>query len=83
MRISTRYIGPTNTQGSKIMAYSNGKRKIIPWNYELDLMDNHSQVVVAFFRRENPDAQICELSLFSQTQDLKGYVFELDEVKCN
>jgi len=46
--ISTKYIGPTNTRGSHIVAKtSEGKSKTISYDYELDAIDSHLKAVKA------------------------------------
>ena len=40
--IETRYVGPTNTQGSRIIAITgSGIRRVYHWDYELNQIENH------------------------------------------
>mgnify|MGYP003651204066 CR=1 FL=1 len=44
--IKTRYLGPTNHRGSRVVAThkwcdSETKRATVSWDYELDAQDNH------------------------------------------
>ena len=46
--IETKYLGPTNTRGSRVKAKViagrfRGKSKTVPWRSELDMVDNHSE----------------------------------------
>ncbi len=41
--ISTRYIGPSNTRGSRIIATtSGGIRKVYPYQHDMDIDGNHT-----------------------------------------
>ena len=46
--ILTRYCGPTNTQGARISASAQAGRKMIAWDYALDVNDNHAAAAKAF-----------------------------------
>jgi hypothetical protein len=39
--ITTRYAGPTNTRGSRIIATAYGKRFTVSWDYAQDVQANH------------------------------------------
>lgn len=39
--IRTKFAGPTDTRGSRIIATSFKARSVMPYDYELDLDDNH------------------------------------------
>lgn len=40
--ITTRYVGPTNHNGTRIVARSVNKRRVIPWDYTLTSEQNHN-----------------------------------------
>lgn len=39
--IVTRFMGPTNYNGSRVLARCDAKRVVVPWSYELDTEANH------------------------------------------
>lgn len=39
--ISTKYHGPTNSRGSMVTAYCQAGKVTVPWDYELDIQENH------------------------------------------
>lgn len=39
--IHTRYLGPTNHRGARIIASCDARRAIVPWDYSLNVSDNH------------------------------------------
>jgi len=39
--ILTRHLSPTNTLGTRIVAKTDGNRKVYNWDYELSNVDNH------------------------------------------
>ena len=39
--ILTRYLGPTNRHGSRIVASCEARRRIFTWDYSLDVEPNH------------------------------------------
>lgn len=43
--ITTKFLGPTNTKGSRIKASCWLKTVIVSWNYALNLEDNHKAAV--------------------------------------
>ena len=46
--IFTRYMGPTNTRGSRVKAISgSGKSLTLAWDHELDSDQNHAAAAVA------------------------------------
>ena len=52
--ISTKYLGPTDTKGSRIKAFANDVRGItIPWNYELEEAENYRAAAEAFRDKMN------------------------------
>ena len=49
--IRTRYLGPTNTKGARVVATAQAGRLVIPWDYALDQEDNHRAAAMAFIHR--------------------------------
>lgn len=50
--ITTKYMGPTNTRGSKIKATaSSGKSLTVSYDYELDASGNHDEAAKALARK--------------------------------
>lgn len=49
--IITRYAGPTNTRGSRIIATAYGKRVTFPWDYAESVDDNHALAAVYAARK--------------------------------
>lgn len=39
--IETKWIGPTNTRGSRIIASCQAGKITVPWSYDLGIDDNH------------------------------------------
>jgi hypothetical protein len=52
LTITTKYKGPTNTQGSKFRASGFGKSITLPYDYELNSFENHQRVAQALIDRE-------------------------------
>lgn len=51
--ITTRYAGPTNSKGSRILVRSGGGLKMtVPWNYALDIAANHAVAAETMARRQ-------------------------------
>ena len=50
--VLTRYFGPTNTRGSRIIATLYGARLTVPWDYELDTASNHHEAAKAIARKQ-------------------------------
>lgn len=46
--ILTKYLGPTNTRGSRVKATSgSGVSVVLPWDHELDSDQNHAAAAMA------------------------------------
>ena len=48
--ITTKYLGPTNCRGSRIVVRSQAGRKIYSWDCELDVADNHAQAAFLYIK---------------------------------
>lgn len=49
--ITTKYAGPTNTRGSRIIATAYGKRVTFPWDHAESVEDNHAMAAVYAARK--------------------------------
>jgi hypothetical protein len=45
--IETKYLHPTNHKGARIVAKCDAGRKILPWEYELNVAENHALAACA------------------------------------
>jgi len=70
--IQTKYLGPTQTKGSRIVAWDGWKRTVVPFQHELDHTDNHLYAALCFVEEHEFDSGIIA---GGATADGKGYVF--------
>lgn len=76
--IHTKYIGPTNTRGSRIKAYTrSGFSATIPYPHELSYERCHFEAVKALVKKHNLDWNLDNMR-FGDSADGKGYVFCFD-----
>lgn len=47
LAIQTRYVGPTDTRGSRVVASCEGKRATVPYDSGLEPEQNHRAAVIA------------------------------------
>ncbi len=74
--IETRYMGPTNTRGSRIKATSaSGISITVPYDYELDAFDNHEKAARALMKKLGWTGKIAGGSLPGN----RGYAFVFAE----
>ena len=45
--IETKYLGPTNHRGARVVARCAAGRKVIPWKHELNPAENHALAACA------------------------------------
>jgi hypothetical protein len=45
--IMTKYLGPTNTRGARLVAWCDAKRIVVPWSYEVGTDENHKKAATA------------------------------------
>ena len=45
--IQTKYVGPTNTKGARIIARYQGGKIIVGWDYAKDVTENHLDAALA------------------------------------
>lgn len=48
--IRTRYLGPTNHRGARIVARAAAGRKVYAWDYSMSTADNHKAAACDFCR---------------------------------
>jgi hypothetical protein len=64
--IRTRYLGPTDTKGARVVAETAGGLRLVwAWDYVLDAQRNHEHAVFALVRKLDwgPDTAWCIGSL--------------------
>lgn len=50
--IVTKYLGPTNTKGSRVKATAGGGASVLlSWDYELNEADNHAAAAIALIEK--------------------------------
>lgn len=49
--IQTTYKGPTDSNGSRIIAKAQAGRTTIPWDHALDVAQNHARAALAYARK--------------------------------
>lgn len=49
--IVTKYLGPTNTRGSRIVASVPSTRLTVSWDYRLNIEENHAAAATALARK--------------------------------
>ena len=70
--IKTKYINPTNTRGSRIVAEATGWKVSIPYPHELSGEMVHYEAVKALIEKHNLDWDISNMGYGS---DNEGYYF--------
>lgn len=84
--IHTKYIGPTNTRGGRIKAYtaSWGDRKgfecTIPYPHHLSLVECHFEAVKALVQKHKLDWKLSDMR-YGDSADGKGYSFCFNKSK--
>lgn len=77
MLIRTRFEGATNTKGARIVAYTEGKQKTVPYDYSRGIGDNHSRAAESLFKRLHPESREHTARRVCSTRSLRGYVVEV------
>lgn len=49
--ITTKYIGPTNTRGARIVAKAQAGRLVVPYDHSLEVSANHAAAARAFAQK--------------------------------
>lgn len=79
--IHTKYIGPTNTRGSRIKAYTgSGFSATIPYIYEAGTVEAHFEAVKALVAKHSLEWNLEEMR-YGDSADGKGYSFCFDHSK--
>ena len=78
--IHTKYIGPSNTKGSRIKAMVRRDSKtiwtaIVPFDHALDCEARHALAAKAVLRKHSPEMLNELMSCAGSTLDNLGYVF--------
>ena len=55
LAIRTRYLGPTDTRGSRVRATCVGRSVVVPWDHGTDSHGNHRAAAVKLAERLNPE----------------------------
>lgn len=50
--ITTKYVGATNTRGSRIVASADAGRVTVSWDYALDVFENHKKAAEAYCKKK-------------------------------
>lgn len=76
--IITKYVGPTDTKGSRISArfLVGGGKVFIPFPYELNSEERHRAAASALIQKYNR-----ELTITKSADSLTGYVFIAEQTK--
>lgn len=69
--ITTRYLGPTDHRGTRIVATGRGARVVVSWEYGMFPYDNHQRAARALLARLGMDPRAPLLTSPTRT----GYVF--------
>jgi hypothetical protein len=83
MRVTTTYVGATDTKGSKIVAKGGGKQLTMPYDYSLDVLPLHAKAAALLLRdRFGIDTitkvqNVAGISKPSETKSGKGYAWEV------
>ena len=73
--IHTKYIGPSNTRGSRIKAYTHaGLAAYVPYPYELSYEMAHFEAVKALVQKHKLEWCLDDMR-YGDSADGKGYVF--------
>ena len=78
--IHTKFIGPTNTRGARIKAYTakcgdrQGFSAVIPYPYELSFEACHFEAVKELVRKNNLEWDLTAMR-YGDSADGRGYVF--------
>lgn len=77
--IQTKYLGPTNSRGARIIASAKGFKVSIPYPYELDGVASHFKAVKALIDKNKLDWDLTNMR-FGDI-DNNGLVFCFDASK--
>lgn len=81
--IRTRYLGPTNTRGARIKAWSGSRSVTIPYPYELSTEDAHAEAASWLHDKlHKHDEGRFEYAVTRNERD-DGYIFQCVERDCD
>lgn len=74
--IHTKYIGPSNTRGSRIKAYTASSKwhATIAYPYDKDGVECHYEAVKALVKKHGLDFDVSKMC-YGDSADSRGYVF--------
>lgn len=76
LAIHTKFIGPSNTRGARIKAYtSDGRSVTIGYAHALSSLDAHHLAAVSFGKKHFKYAPVMDRMCYGDSADGKGYVF--------
>lgn len=72
--IHTKYIGPSNTRGSRIKAYTSKRTATIDFPYGNSVVECHYEAVKALIKKHKLEWDVSKMC-YGDSADSKGYVF--------
>lgn len=51
MIIQTKWVGPTDYQGARVVARCHSRRTVIPWDHALGIEENHNRAAIALAKK--------------------------------
>ena len=77
MDIRTRYVGPDNTRGTRVLAYRTDlcKRRTVSWDYSLGTLGNHEAAALDLARRIFPRG-VEPILIETDHSPTDGYLFK-------
>lgn len=79
--IHTRYIGPSNTRGARVKAYTTtGFSATVPFLYPADIVDAHFEAVKTLVAKHALDWSLDDMR-YGDSADGRGYSFCFDASK--
>lgn len=74
MLVSTRFYPATNTKGERVAVVTHTGRRVFPWDYALNVVENHEAAVIAF---SNLNGGVRAVRRLGDTADNRGFYFEI------
>lgn len=80
MRIHTKYQGPTNTRGSRMIAtcYNPRRQLSISYDYDIDVTSNHNKVAYLLSKLIKGKGHFNPLVNLRETRSGKGYIYQVE-----
>lgn len=73
--IETRYLGPTDYRGSRIVVRSTAGRMVVPWDHAIDAAANHDAAAAAYAARQGWEWRAARRGNYPT--NAAGYVYSL------